>query len=427
MGTVVLLLSVDFTEDEIEGADDGDDVGDEGANGHFFEGGEIEKTGGADAQAPGLKGSVGDDVVAEFALGGLDGGIDFAGGGLEDFWDLGEDGAGGDTIEGLADDAEALAHFFNADEVAVVAVGVLAGRDVEIELVVGGVGLGLAEVPGEAGGAEDGAGDGVGLAVGGGEDADAFEAVDPDGILGEEAFVFVEAGGEGGAKGEEFGLEGVMEFVLEAADAEGVGGEAGAAVVLEDLEDIFTLAHGVEEGGHGAEVEGGCAEPEQVGGDAVEFGEDDADELGARGRLDADEFFDSEAIAEAIGDGGDVIHAIDVGGELGVGAVFADFFDAAVEVADDAFDRLDAFAIELEDEAEDTVGRGVLRPHVEDHFRGFEMVSHCPLLMPRWFCTQDWSMARMLFSLRRGKPCQSSGRRMRLRLGWPAKEMPNMS
>ncbi len=125
-------------------------------------------------------------------------------------------------------------------------------------------------------------------------------------------------------------------LVLQTADAEGMGGEARAAIFLEDLEDLLALAQAVEDGRDGADIEGVGAEPKEVAGDAVQFGEDDADCLSAGGRFDVEKLFDREAVAQAVGNGGDVIHAVDIGGELLIGAVFADLFDAAVEVADDA-------------------------------------------------------------------------------------------
>ena len=120
-------------------------------------------------------------------------------------------------------------------------------------------------------------------------------------------------------------------------------------------------------------------------GDAVEFSEQDADDLSARGSFDIDQLFYSKAVAKTIRHGGHVIHAIHVRRELGVGAVFADLFDATMEVADHAFDGFDAFAVELQHKTQHTVGRGMLRPHVENHLGGLEIIRHCPLSIPRCF------------------------------------------
>jgi len=59
------------------------------------------------------------------------------------------------------DDAQALAEFFHSAEVPIVAIARLADRYIEINLVVGIVWGGLADVPGDAGAAEHDAGEGV--------------------------------------------------------------------------------------------------------------------------------------------------------------------------------------------------------------------------------------------------------------------------
>jgi len=54
----------------------------------------------------------------------------------------------------LIDNAQTLAHLFDAYRPAVIAVAVATGWDIELELLISGVGLLLAEVPLEAAGAQ---------------------------------------------------------------------------------------------------------------------------------------------------------------------------------------------------------------------------------------------------------------------------------
>ncbi len=91
------------------------------------------------------------------------------------------------------DDTEALAEFFHAAEVAVVAVAVDTDGDVELDLVVGVVGLGFAHVPGDAGAAQHDAAEAVVEGIGGGDDADADGPAFPDAVVCEEFFGFVDA------------------------------------------------------------------------------------------------------------------------------------------------------------------------------------------------------------------------------------------
>ncbi len=109
-----------------------------------------------------------------------------------------------------------------------------------------------------------------------GELADADGAGLPDGVVGHEALVLVEAGGEGAQDvGDALG-EGGRDVAPDAAGADVGGGEAGAGDELENVEQLLALAEGVHE--HGVAHAGGVhdvgAEPEEVGGDALELGHD---------------------------------------------------------------------------------------------------------------------------------------------------------
>ena len=157
---------------------------------------------------------------------------------------------------------------------------------------------------------------------------------------------------------------------MQAADAEGVGGEPRAAVLLEDLERLFALAEAVEHRRDGADIERVRAQPQQVAGDAVQLGEDHAHRLRARRRFDVQQLLHRQAVAQAVGDGRHVVHAVHVGVELRVGAVLGDLFHAAVQVADDAIGAQNLFAIQLEDDAQHAVRGRVLRAHVEHQFGG---------------------------------------------------------
>ena len=197
-----------------------------------------------------------------------------------------------------------------------------------------------------------------------------FSRAHPDAIVGEQFFVLVHLGQEHVAEVADVLLEAVVGLVEQPADAEGVRGEARAAVLFENLERLFALAQAVEHRRDGADVERMRAQPQQVAGDAVQLREDDAHRLRARRRFHVQQLLHRQAVAQAVGDRGHVVHAVDVGVELRVGAVLGDLFHAAVQVADDAFGAQDLLAIQLEDDAQHAVRGRVLRTHVEDQFGG---------------------------------------------------------
>src|SRR5215471_3195440 len=86
-------------------------------------------------------------------------------------------------LQTLLHDANRLAHLLHAHEIAVVAVAVLADRDVEIEFRVTFVGLRLAQIPGGAGAAHHDAGEAPRPGIG------QRDRADPDVALLEDAVV----------------------------------------------------------------------------------------------------------------------------------------------------------------------------------------------------------------------------------------------
>ena len=91
--------------------------------------------------------------------------------------------------------------------------------------------------------------------------ADVLRALDPDAVRGQEFLVLVDLGSDEGEKLLDVLFEAFVGFVQTAADAEGVRGQARAAVLLENLQDLFPVAESVEERRHGADIEGMCSEP----------------------------------------------------------------------------------------------------------------------------------------------------------------------
>ncbi len=106
------------------------------------------------------------------------------------------------------------------------------------------------------------------------------------------------------------------------------------------------------------------AEPQQVGGDAVEFGEDYPDELGPLRDREAQEFFHRHAIALIVSQGVEVIHPAHIRQELLVIAILRHVLVAAVPVTDDRLRLGDELAVHLQEHPQDAVGAGMLRNQV---------------------------------------------------------------
>ena len=202
----------------------------------------------------------------------------------------------GQAVERLLADLDGLAHLLHADDVAGPDVAAVRDGDVELELLVAGVGHVAADVQVDAGGAQRRAGDAEGDGVRGGEVADALEAAHPDGVAGEQVFVFGRSWGEVMSRKSWMLVEVERRLERDAADAEVAGHHALAGDGLEDAQELFALAEAVEEDGERADVHGVRAEPDEVGLDAGQLVEQDAEVLGALGDFELEQLLDREAV-----------------------------------------------------------------------------------------------------------------------------------
>jgi hypothetical protein len=106
---------------------------------------------------------------------------------------VGDVGALGQPVERLLDDLHRLVHLGHADRVAVVVVALGADGDLEVEVLVRAVRLGLAQVPRDAGGAQQRAGDAELEQPLLGHDAQVAQALQDDLVAVEQRAVLVEA------------------------------------------------------------------------------------------------------------------------------------------------------------------------------------------------------------------------------------------
>src|SRR5208283_3352027 len=171
----------------------------------------------------------------------------------------------------------------------------------------------FAQVPFHSAGAQHGASDPERDAVLRIQNADALGALHPDAVGGQQLFILIELGQEEIAERLAILLEAVVRLVEAAPDAEGMGGEAGAAILLEDSQDLFAIAETIEQRGNRADVERVRAQPDLVARDTAKLSEDYADILRPRRRFHAEQLLDRFAIAQPVGNRGHVIHAVHIG------------------------------------------------------------------------------------------------------------------
>jgi hypothetical protein len=155
--------------------------------------------------------------------------------------------------------------------------------------------------------------------------------------------------------------------VSRAAGGEVAVSEAGAAGFLEQVEDSFAFAEGIEERAERAEVQAIGPHADEMAGDSLHLGDDHAKVAGFFGELVVEQLLDAQRPAEIHAHPGQVVHAVGVGDPLPRREVLADFFGAAVEIADVRLGLGDDLAVGPQDQAQHAVGAGVLWTHVHQH------------------------------------------------------------
>src|SRR5207244_985843 len=119
------------------------------------------------------------------------------------------------------------------------------------------------------------------------DDADADRPLFPDPVVGQELLVVVDSRRQVRDELRQPLRPSRGQVERKPPDAHAVEREAGAAVLLEEIENLLALPEGVPEGRHRAEIDAGGAEPHEMRREALELVENHPDELCATRYLDA--------------------------------------------------------------------------------------------------------------------------------------------
>ena len=287
-------------------------------------------------------------------------------------------GPGRHALEGLLDDAHRLAHLVHVHLVAVVDIAVRPDGNVEVDVAVGEVGRGLAQVPVDPGGAQHRPRLAERDRVLGGEQPDALRPCEPDRVLGEHRLVLVDRLRHHLAELAALREEAARDVLGESADLEVARVHARAGDELEEVEHPVALAERVPEGRDRSQLERGRAEPDEVRVDAVQLGEQRPHPDRLRRHLDAEQLLDRHHERELVRLERDVVHARRVRDRLPPGLLLHRLLEARVEVADDRLEADDGLAVQLEDEPEHAVHGRVVGAEVdlEDVRRAAELLGH---------------------------------------------------
>jgi hypothetical protein len=136
---------------------------------------------------------------------------------------------------------------------------------------------------------------------------------------------------------------------------------------LVDVEQQLALPNGVEEHRDGADLHCVRAQPEEVTGDALQLGNENADVLDPLWHLEPQELLDTERVRQAVRLGGQVVHPFDERDDLLPLLLLGCLLDARMQIPNRRGRGANDFPIELEHQTQHAMRAGVLWPHVDRH------------------------------------------------------------
>ena len=223
-----------------------------------------------------------------------------------------------------------------------------ADRNLETVLLVAAVRIVATQIPVNTGTAQRRTGNAGIDGILGGDHAVADGPLQPDGILGKKPFVGIEVAGEG--------IDNLLDILFEAgidigrktADTEVVAGHPRAGDLLVQFHDLFALTEGIDEDGHGADIEGVTGNPDQVGLETGQLSQYHPDGLGPLRHLDAKKLFDSQNITEVVAHRGQIVEPVGKRNGLMIGAVLGKLLHTAMQIADMRSNLLDYLAVKFD-------------------------------------------------------------------------------
>src|SRR6516164_7785197 len=354
----------------------------------------MRKRGRADLAFIGLVRSVGDQIDAELALGGFHRRIDLPGRHAKAFGvefevmdqrfhrALHLAAARGEDLvvlhrdrtlpiwsvelrDALSHDAHRLAHFFHADAVPVVAVAVLADRNIEVHFGVAFIGLRLAQVPRRAGAADHHAGKTPLPGLLQRHHTDVDIALLEDTVAREQAIEVIDHFQEGVAERLDVVDQLWRQVLVHAADTKECRVHARARRALVKHHQLFALFETPQRRGERTNVHRLRSDVEKMRQETADLAVEHADQLAAARHLDAQQLFGRKAKRVLLVHRGDIVEPVEIRDRLQIGLMFDQFFGSAMEQTDVRIDTLDNLSIKFQHKSKYAVGRRMLGAEVD--------------------------------------------------------------
>src|SRR6185437_8280343 len=269
------------------------------------------------------------------------------------------------VVDALLNDAKALPHLFNPHHRPVITISMLASRNVEVELLITGIWLLLAEIPSEAGRAQIGAGNAPLDSLVSRETAYVLGARLENPVAQHHAVILTQAGWKVVEKIAEHLFPAARQVLCYAADAKPVGMHARSGYGFHNRQSAFAIVEGEEDRRHLSEVLRECPVPDQVTDDAKQFHHHDPDHLRARRDFYSRKPLHGVEVSEIVHYPAQVIDAIAINDVSVPTLALAHFLGAAVMEADFGNCIHNHLAVKLKHNPQHAVSSRMLWAHVE--------------------------------------------------------------
>ena len=169
---------------------------------------------------------------------------------------------------------------------------------------------------------------------------------------------------------------------MHAAGAEIGRMHAAARGALVEHHQLLALFEAPERRRKRADVKRLRRDVEKMVEDAADLAIEHADILPALRHFEAEELFDRQREGVLLIHRRDVIEPVEIGDRLQIGLVLDQLLGAAMKQADMRIDARDDLAVEVEHEAQNAMGGGMLRPEIDGRCRA--SVGCQPLVFAFW-------------------------------------------
>ncbi len=268
-------------------------------------------------------------------------------------------------VDRLPHDADRLAHLFHADQITVIAIAILADRDVKVEFVIAFVGLRPPQIPGHPRTAHHHAGIAPVQHVLFMDDADIDIALLEDPVLGQQPVKIVHDLQERIAPGLDIVDQVGRQILMHATGAEIGRVQAGSAGALVEHHQLFAFLEAPQGRGQRAHVHGLRGHVQQMAENAADLGIQHPDQAGAARNLDTRQPFDGHAPGMFLIHRRDVIQPVQIGQVLQIGAAFHQLLGAAMQQPDMRVTAFDHLPVQLQHQPQDAMRGRVLRAEVD--------------------------------------------------------------